>query len=351
MSRLRSGFTTGACAAAAAKAGMLLLVGNPAPTEVEIRLPNGDCIKLVPAFVRKTTDGAEAGVRKDAGDDPDVTDGVVVIASVAWADGQDVEFAAGVGVGTVTKPGLQIPPGEPAINPGPRAMIRQAVREVTDRGVKVVISVPGGGQIAKKTFNPRLGVVGGISILGTTGIVRPYSNQALRDALKCSLDVAAASGVTAPVLAPGNIGRRAAELHFRVLAEQVVEVSNEWGFMLDCAAGYSFARILVLGHPGKLAKLCDGQWDTHSSKSGSAVPVVARLYEEMLERTPPEVTTVEGLFDALSPEDRGLLANGLAVKLRDTIYRRLESRIDVSTALVNMHGDILGSDGDLSAWR
>lgn len=350
MSSLRTGFTTGACAAAAAKAATMLLAGQAAPGEVEIGLPDGSRVRFPSAFARETTSGVEAGVQKDAGDDPDVTDGITVIASVTWADGETVELAAGDGVGMVTKPGLSVPQGEPAINPVPRRMICEAVREVTDRGVRVVISVPGGRELAEKTFNPRLGVVGGISILGTTGIVRPFSSAALRDALKCSLDVAAASGVTAPVLVPGHIGERAAKKHFTLSAEQVVEVSNEWGFMLDRTAGYSFARLLVLGHPGKLAKLCEGQWDTHSSKSDSAAPIVARLCEETLGRTPPESTTVEGLFAALSPEDRKLLGNTLAARLREAIRKRLK-RIEVSTVLVNMQGEILGSDGDVGEWR
>ncbi|MHB9038076.1 MAG: cobalt-precorrin-5B (C(1))-methyltransferase CbiD [Armatimonadota bacterium] len=351
MSSLRTGFTTGACAAAAAKAATMLLTGQAVSGEVEIGLPDGSRVGLPLAFTRETANGAEAGVKKDAGDDPDITHGVTVIASVTWTDRETVELAAGDGVGTVTKPGLQIRQGEPAINPVPRRMICEAVREVTNRGVRIVISVPGGRKLAEKTFNPRLGVVGGISILGTTGIVRPFSNAALRDALKCSLDVAAASGVTTPVLVPGHIGERAANRHFSLSTEQVVEVSNEWGFMLDCAAGYRFTRLLILGHPGKLAKLCEGQWDTHSSKSESAVPIVARLCEETLGVAPPESATVEGLFAALSPEDRKMLGDTLAARLRGAIYKRFESQIEVSTVLVNMQGEILGSDGDLSEWQ
>lgn len=346
MSSLRTGFTTGACAAAAAKAAVMALMGQTVPCEIEIGLPDGSRVALPVAYGGKT----EAGVRKDAGDDPDITDGVTVVASAEWSDCEDVELAAGEGVGTVTKPGLQVQPGEPAINPVPRRMIGEAVREVTGRGVRVVISVPGGREIAEKTFNPRLGVVGGISILGTTGIVRPFSNAALRDALKCSLDVAAASGVTAPVLVPGHIGESAARRHFSLSAEQVVEVSNEWGFMLDCASGYSFANLMVLGHPGKLAKLCEGQWDTHSSKSESAVPIVAKLHGEILGRTAPDSATVEGLFEALDQNDKALLGDALAAKLAGAIQPRLP-QLEVSTVLVNMQGEILGSNGDLSAWR
>lgn len=351
MSSLRTGFTTGTCAAAAAKAAAIQLIGESNPDEVEIGLPDGSRVRLPLSFLRSTGIGAEAGVQKDAGDDPDITDGIMVIASVSWTDGESVELDAGEGVGIVTKPGLSAPQGGPAINPVPQQMIRAAVREATNKGVRVVISVPGGREIAEKTFNPRLGVIGGISILGTTGIVRPFSNAALRDALVCSLDVAAANGVTSPVFVPGHIGERAARKHFILSLEQVVEVSNEWGFMLDRAAGYPFTRLLILGHPGKLAKLCAGEYDTHSSKSGSAVPIVAKLIEETFGGIPTESTTVEGLFAALNPGDRNRFGCILAEKLREIVQVRFKNNIDISTVLVNMQGDILGSDGDLSEWE
>lgn len=351
MNSLRTGFTTGTCAAAATKAAVMLLSGKEIAGVVDVGLPDDSRVKLPYAFLRKIEDGAECGVQKDAGDDPDITDGIMVVASVSWTDGESVELDAGEGVGIVTKPGLSAPQGGPAINPVPQQMIRAAVREVTNRGVKVVIAVPGGREIAEKTFNPRLGVVGGISILGTTGIVRPFSNAALRDALVCSLDVAAANGVTSPVLVPGHIGERAARKHFILSSEQVVEVSNEWGYMLDRAAGYLFTRLLILGHPGKLAKLCAGEWDTHSSKSGSAVPIVAKLFEETFGGTPPENATVEGLFAALNLENRNRLGCVLAAKLRGIVLALFNNNLDISTVLVNMQGDILGSDGDLSEWK
>ena len=162
-------------------------------------------------------------------------------------------------MGTVTKPGLAIPPGEPAINPVPRRMIREAVREVTPRGVRVTISIPGGGELARKTFNPRIGIVGGLSILGTTGIVRPFSCSALRESLRCALNVAAAAGIRAPVLVPGHIGERAARAHFRVADEQVVEVGNEWGFVLDEAAPASLFGPPDRGPSGKAGEADGGR--------------------------------------------------------------------------------------------
>ena len=264
MDGLRGGFTTGACAAAAAKAAAVMLCGGSLADTVDIPFPDG-AREIFPAlYVRRTGGGCEAAVRKDAGDDPDMTNGVDVIAHVSFSDGGQVCFEAGDGVGKVTLPGLSVSQGEPAINPGPREMIRAALTGFSQRGFRVRVSIPGGEEIAKKTFNPRLGVVGGLSILGTTGRVRPFSAMAIIDSLKCSLSVAAACGVRAPVLVPGNIGERAARGNYRLSPEQVIEVSNQWGAMLDETQRYDFANLLIVGHPGKLAKLTAGEWDTHS---------------------------------------------------------------------------------------
>ncbi len=360
---LRSGITTGACAAAAAKAAALMLVEGAAPAAVEIGLPGGQTIRVAVASAQVCRDGAaaSAAVRKDAGDDPDVTDGLEVVATVAWAAGAEVTFAAGEGVGTVTKPGLQVPPGEPAINPAPRRMIAAAIRDVTPRGVRVEIAVPGGREVARQTFNPRLGIAGGLSILGTTGIVRPYCRRALHDALRCALDVAAACGVRAPVLAPGNIGAKAARRHFALADEQLVEVGNAWHFVLDLLAakiGTSprFDAVLLVGHPGKLAKLAAEHWDTHSSRSPSAAPAVARLHQEVFQRPAADVPTVEGIFAALQPADRTTLAQRLAGDVQRAVARGLgrgdkDDTFTVAVFLVNMAGACLGTAGDLTPWR
>jgi cobalt-precorrin-5B (C1)-methyltransferase len=351
MSLGRTGFTTGTCAAVAAKAAAMALCGCAVPPEVEVGLPDGTRVSLPAAWTKGEGNAAEAAVRKDAGDDPDVTDGCTVVASVTWTSGQDLTIAAGPGVGTVTKPGLSVPPGEPAINPVPRRMIREAVREVTERPVRVTISIPGGEELAAKTFNPRLGVEGGLSILGTSGIVRPFSGPALRDALKCALSVAEACGVKAPILVPGRIGEKAARSYLRFSAEQLIGVSNEWGFMLDEAAEHHFERLLVLGHPGKLAKLPEGQWDTHSSRSTSAVPAVTELARGLLGTMPPESLTVEGLFSALAEEDRCRLAAALAAKIRRAIDGRIQKQWPTAVVLVNIRSELLGSNGDLSEWE
>jgi cobalt-precorrin-5B (C1)-methyltransferase len=329
----------------------MILTGCKPPERVDVGLPDGTRVELAIVVATGDKNSAEAAVKKDAGDDPDVTDGSLIVASVTWGHGEDIAFFSGEGVGTVTKPGLALPPGEPAINPVPRGMIKSAVREVTDRSVDVTISIPGGRELAEKTFNPRLGVVGGLSILGTSGIVRPFSGTALRDSLKCALSVAAACGVRNPVFVPGRIGERAAGKLFRFSSEQLVEVSNEWGFMLDEAAGEDFDRLLVVGHPGKLAKLPAGHWDTHSSRSPSAVPLVAYLGNQVFGRDIPHTATVEGLFNDLSENERGRLAHALAADIRNAISFRVKKRFPVTVVLVNLSGALLGTDGDVTPWK
>lgn len=351
MSSNRTGFTTGTCAAAAAKAATMVLCDMARPEEVDVRLPDGSIVTLPLEMVEYNTSSASASVRKDAGDDPDVTDGCLVSASVRWNDGNEITLLAGEGVGTVTKPGLSVPPGEPAINPVPRRMITDALKEVTQRAVQVIISIPGGKELAQKTFNPRLGVEGGLSILGTSGIVRPFSSAALQDALVCSLNVAVACDVRSPVFVPGRIGEKAARKLFRTSGEQVVEVSNEWGFMLDHAMNCNFDRLLVLGHPGKLAKLTIGYWDTHSSRSGSAVPAVMALAEKIFGQAPPERSTVEGIFRELDTTNQNKLADELAADIRRKVSNRILNRFEVAVVLVNMTGEPLGQDGDTSAWQ
>lgn len=350
MSAPRTGWTTGTCAAAAAKAAASLLCRHETVDSVDVSLPGGQIVRLPVAFVRTTADGATAGVVKDAGDDPDVTNGSTVAVSVRQQQEGDVAFFAGEGVGTVTKPGLQIPPGEPAVNPVPRGMIRDAIREVTALPIAVTISIPGGRELAEQTFNPRLGITGGLSILGTTGIVRPRCVKALRDALACALDVAAACRVAAPVLVPGNIGAKAARVRFTLSPEQLIEVSNEWGWTVDQMRARQFSAALAVGHPGKLAKLAAGEWDTHSGRSPGAVPFVCGLAESLGQKQMSTHETVEGVFASLSPAARSDLGAALATRVCEAIAARLAGRLPVAVLLVNMKGEELGSSGDFQPW-
>lgn len=351
MPAMRTGITTGACAAAAAKAAAMVLRGDQPPPEVTLQLDGREVKIAVESAATVAAGRATAAVRKDAGDDPDVTHGMMVVVTLWPAPaGSGHVFLAGAGVGTVTKPGLQVPPGQPAINPGPRRMIAEALAEVTPEAMHVEISIPGGQVVAAKTYNPRLGIVGGLSVLGTTGMVRPYCRQAMLDSLRCELDVAKACGVRALVLAPGNIGSRVARRLLRLTDEQLVEVGNEWGYVAGLLPKYGFEHVLAVGHPGKLAKLAEGEWDTHSSRSASALPGVAALAGEVLSVRACESPTVEGLFGALAEGDRRRLADELARRVAAALGERISPAAS-AVLLVNMAGEELGRFGDLRSWQ
>ena len=202
---------------------------------------------------------------------------------------------------------------------------------------------PGGEKLAARTFNPRLGIEGGLSILGTSGRVRPFSCPAVRTSLKYCLNVAAATGVERPVFVPGHIGSRAARRHLGVTDEQIIEVSNEWGFVLDAAVSCPFKTVMILGHPGKLAKLAMNHWDTHSSRSPSAVPFVTDLAAKVLGKELGEGNTVEGIFGGLSARESKMLGDELAGVVSQAIRKRTEAAWEVKVALVNMKGDLIGT--------
>jgi cobalt-precorrin-5B (C1)-methyltransferase len=268
---LRTGWTTGTCASAAAKAATLWLVEGQPPADVDVALPSGRRVRF-PVIDVDPTRPHRCAVVKDAGDDPDVTHGAHLTAQVEWQEPPTepgVELAAGAGVGTVTLPGLGLPVGAPAINPVPRRMITQAVREVTDRPVRVTVSVPGGEAMAAKTSNDRLGIVGGISILGTTGIVKPFSTASYRASVVQQVDVAAAQGQRHLVLATGSRSDRAAQ---RLLAELppvcFVEVGDFTGIALRrAAAAGTVEQVTWVGMAGKIAKLAAGVLMTHYRRS------------------------------------------------------------------------------------
>jgi cobalt-precorrin-5B (C1)-methyltransferase len=266
---LREGYTTGACATAAAKAATIGLVSGVIPDVVTIHLPAGRDATFT-LERRESEDGAVlCSVIKDAGDDPDVTHGAEICARVAWRDQPGVELAGGVGVGTVTRPGLGLEVGGPAINPVPRRMIAEAVTEaageaLTGRGLRVEICVPAGEELAKRTLNARLGIVGGISILGTTGIVKPWSTAAWRASVVQAIDVAAANGVSHVVLSTGGRSESYAQALFPDLPEMAfVEMGEFTGQALKRAAARRIARVTLAGMIGKFSKLAQGHMMTH----------------------------------------------------------------------------------------
>ena len=266
--KLRSGFTTGTCAAIAAKAATRMLFGEEVSRE-SILTPKGVVIETAIVDVVPEENSVACAVQKDSGDDPDVTNGIWVYAKVELTDKEGIEIAGGEGVGRVTKAGLSQKIGEPAINPIPKQMIQKEVGEVLERkgqmrGCRVTIYVPKGKEIAKKTFNPRIGIVDGISILGTTGIVEPMSERALLESIQVEMNVAKANGVKHIIITPGNYGEDFIKDTLQIELSKAVKSSNFIGETIDMALEQNFESILLVGHVGKLVKLAAGIMNTHS---------------------------------------------------------------------------------------
>jgi cobalt-precorrin-5B (C1)-methyltransferase len=275
---LRRGWTTGACATAAAKAAAAALLTGRFPDPVRIRLPRGE----EPAFALATTgreaDRATAGVVKDAGDDPDVTHGALVLSTVRLLPpGAGLRFGAGPGVGTVTRPGLPLPPGEPAINPRPRGMVADALAELGVRDAEVVVSIPGGEKIAERTLNGRLGIVGGLSVLGTTGVVVPYSCAAWIDTIHRGIDVARAMGLPHVVGATGSTSEAAAQALHGLPETALIEMGDFAGGMLKYLRRHPVPRVSVAGGVAKMTKLAQGMLDLHSRRGAADMDALAEV--------------------------------------------------------------------------
>jgi cobalt-precorrin-5B (C1)-methyltransferase len=281
---LRRGWTTGACATAAAKAAFTALLTGEFPDPVEIGLPRGQRVAFALAETSLAHDFAMAGIVKDAGDDPDVTHGALVFARVSLAPrGSGVRFRAGPGVGTVTRPGLPIPPGEPAINPVPRTMIRAALDEVAQQlrkagpDVVVELSIPGGETLAAQTLNGRLGIVGGLSILGTTGIVVPYSCAAWIDTIHRGIDVARAIGLDHVAGSTGSASEAAVQALHGLPETALLEMGDFAGALLKYLRRHPVPRITIAGGVAKMTKLAQGRLDLHSKHGSADMAALAAL--------------------------------------------------------------------------
>jgi cobalt-precorrin-5B (C1)-methyltransferase len=351
---LRRGWTTGACATAAASAAYHALLGGDFPDPVVVALPKGQRPAFALAREELGQDFARAAVVKDAGDDPDVTHGTLVIATLRRTRrGQGVTFKAGPGVGTVTLPGLPVPPGEPAINPGPRAMMRAAMAEIAaahgDPGdVEIEISVPGGETMAEKTWNPRLGIIGGLSILGTTGIVVPYSCSAWIQSIHSGIDVARAGGFTHVAGCTGSTSERAVQAHYGLPAPAMLDMGDFAGGLLKYLRRHPLPRLTVGGGFAKLTKLGAGHLDLHSGRSQVDMDWLA-------ERTIEAGGTQDLAARASAANTAGQvleMAQAEGITLGDLIARLARSQalevlgkdsaVAVDVLIVDRHGDIVG---------
>ena len=324
--RLRLGYTTGSCAAAAAKAAAYMLLTGHRLERVELATPKGIRLEL-PVLETAVESGAvSCAVEKDPGDDPDVTGGTLVFARVSRSGRPGVSIDGGVGVGRVTKPGLDQPVGAAAINSVPRRMIRENVEEVQrladdSGGLSVIISVPEGEALAKKTFNPRLGIEGGISILGTTGIVEPMSEAALVETIRVELRQRRESGADFVLLTPGNYGADFIREGLGLDPARAVQCSNFLGDALDLCRELGFRGALLVGHIGKLVKVGGGMLNTHSKYGDCRMEILAA--HAATAGLPPEKTAQ--VLDCVSCDEALRLLGEAGV--REAALARLTDRV------------------------
>jgi len=344
---LRRGWTTGACAAAAAKAAATALLAGAFPDPVSIELPGGQRPQFPLALREAGAGWARAGVTKDAGDDPDVTHGALVIAEVRSAAAvSGIVFRAGEGVGTVTRPGLALAVGEPAINPAPRAMIRAALESVGARDVEVTISIPGGAALAGKTMNARLGILGGLSVLGTTGVVIPYSCSSWIHSIHRGVDVARAAGIAHIAGATGSTSERAVQRLHGLPEVALIDMGDFAGALLKYLRAHPVPRLTLAGGLGKLVKLAQGQLDLHSARSRLDGAALSRNLEQL--GAPPPVAaaarsaeSVGEVVAMLSPALRTALARRVAEGCREVALATLAGGIAVDVAVFDREGSLL----------
>jgi cobalt-precorrin-5B (C1)-methyltransferase len=331
---LRRGWTTGACATAACKAALAGLWGDGVPEEVQITLPKGETPRFVITGPQRGEGWAEAGVIKDAGDDPDVTHGAEIRVRVAASQG-GVVFRAGEGVGRVTKPGLPIDIGQPAINPVPRAMLDEIVAELASTygqppDIEITVSVPGGEALALKTWNPRLGIDGGISILGTTGIVRPFSCAAWIASIHRGVDVARASGLSHVAGCTGATSERVVQALHDLPDHAMLDMGDFAGGMLKYLARNPIERVTIGGGIGKLARLAQGAMDLHSGRSQVD-------FAQLSDWVGVDLTECNTALEAVTREPQ--LAKAVALRAQQRVRAVINAEVDI--IVINRAGDVL----------
>lgn len=353
----KMGYTTGSCAAGAAKAACLVLTDKPLKSTVEIPLPSGERLNLPLKWAGKENAWGKAGIIKDAGDDPDVTHGLEIQAKARLLSARgEIHIRGGKGVGTVTKKGLQVPVGQCAINPVPQQMIVRAVREVFPvEEIEVWIEVPEGERIAQQTLNPRLGILGGISILGTTGIVRPMSEDAFKNSILPELDQAVAYKHQTLILTPGHYGFRTAAEKLGVPTEAIVQTSNFIGFILEEAAYRKIENVILLGHIGKLIKVAGGIFHTHNRVADARMEILvahAALQGIPIERLKrlSELPTTEGAAVELMSWGEQSIIHELAALASKRAMEHVQGRLKVGTVLTLLDGSFIGWDKNAKRW-
>lgn len=359
--KLRTGYTTGSCAAAAAKAAAHMLVSGEVVGEVSLVTPAGIRLYLEVEDIVKENNYVSCAIRKDSGDDPDVTNGILVYARVTFAQDDVVKskviLEAGEGIGRVTQKGLEQSIGDPAINLVPRRMIREAVEEELqkagiDRGVRVMIWVPDGAEIARKTFNPKLGIEGGISILGTTGIVEPMSEKALTDTIFVEMKVRRENGMDYCYVVPGNYGSDFLHDTLGYQEDAAVKCSNYVGEVIDDAVRLQIKGILLVGHIGKFIKLAAGIMNTHSRQADGRMEILAAHAamaggsRELIRQLMECITTTAAL-ELLEKE--GILKEVMStvmIKIEEHLKHRAGDGLEIGAVMFSKEMGILGKTSD-----
>ena len=352
-----SGVTTGTVATACSLAALDAILDFPDIACVKVETPKKTLDIIIDECKKLSPFKAYAVAHKNPYNDPDVTVGLDIISTVELLDktdeSEDVIITGGVGVGKITKPGLQIPVGDYAINPVPRRMIVQNLSDKVPEGkiAKVTISIPKGVEIAKKTMNPKLGIVGGISVLGTTGIARSMSNEAYKNSIVTQLDVAIASGISELVFVPGNIGEKLALKNLDITKEQIVQTGNFVGFMFEEAEKRGIKKFTFFGHMGKLIKVAGGIFDTkHAVADGRREIMVTHaalcgVDKQHLQKLFDSKTT-DDMMSILDELDVSIeVSNSIAEAIRDRCKQRFD--LDLNVILVDMEGNYLNSNGKI----
>lgn len=350
---LREGYTTGACATAATKAALTALITGIRQTEATIYLPVGRWATFAIESCEIGGASAAATVIKDGGDDPDATHGAAIVSTVSWAEQPGIHLDGGKGVGRVTKPGLPVPVGEAAINPVPRKMICEAAREVLEqysvsRGVNVIISVPGGEEIAKKTLNARLGIIGGISILGTRGIVVPFSTSAYRASIVQAIQVAKANGCDHVVITTGGRSEKFAMRQYPHLPEEAfIEMGDFVGFTLKQCKRLGIKTVSMVGMMGKLSKVAQGVMMVHSKGAPVDFSFLAAIAERAgaspeLVAAVREANTASQVGEMMLKAENRHFFEILCDHCCLSALREVGGGITVETSLYTMDGQLLG---------
>lgn len=351
---LRSGLTTGSCATATSLAAARLLLLGESSDAVSITLPKGKVVQMRLEFCRLANQGAEAGTLKDAGDDPDVTHGALLYSQVRLLAEPGIRFVAGTGVGTVTRPGLVLAVGEPAINPVPRRMISEHLQRLADEcsypgGFEVTVNVQGGEQLALKTMNPRLGILGGLSILGTSGIVRPFSCAAYIASIHQGIDVAHTNGYTHIAACTGNASEDTIRRVYGLPEIALIEMGDFVGAVLKHLRKVPVPRLTLCGGFGKISKLAAGHMDLHSRHSSIDLPQLAGWAADI----GADKALQASIIAANTSQQALALAHAAGIQLGDAVCAHalafarsvVPAQVQVEVFAIDRQGGIVGRAG------